>query len=224
MAEAHPIPTRPSFNNLSGLRFGRLLVISFGGVSKRSLWNCRCDCGKLKTVIGFHLISGNTKSCGCFHSESAYKTLFKHGGRYSPEYESWCKIKGRCLNNRDAAWSDYGGRGITIAKEWVNSFESFLSSVGKRPSPQHSIDRINNNGNYEPGNVRWSTKSEQARNRRSNNVIAFNGIMMTLVGWSEKTGLSRVCISKRLKLGWSIERTLTTPTRIKLKQPTRQWL
>jgi hypothetical protein len=130
----------------------------------------------------------------------------------SPEYYSWGAIKNRCLNKKNPAYCNYGGRGITMFTDWIDSFESFFSYVGNRPSSKHSIDRIENNGNYEPGNVKWSTKKEQANNRRSSQFFIFMNESKTLSEWSETTGISYDVIRQRInKYGWSIEKALTTP-------------
>lgn len=136
-----------------------------------------------------------------------------HGDTRSPEFRAWKNIKGRCLNPRHAAYSYYGGRGITICERWRDSYETFLDDVGRRPSPTHSIDRINNNLGYFPENVRWATKSEQINNRRNTRLMTCNGITQSVSEWSIALGISRNCILHRVRDGWSIERALTTPLR-----------
>ncbi len=126
------------------------------------------------------------------------------------EYYSWVQMKTRCLNPRDKAYARYGGRGIKVCARWQKSYVDFVADVGRRPTPEHSLDRIDNNGNYEPGNCRWATSKEQCRNRRSNIVLEFNGQKRTIAEWAEFTGLSRECIWHRLnKHGWTVEQTLT---------------
>lgn len=133
------------------------------------------------------------------------------GGSISAEYETWSGMKNRCISPNDISYPNYGGRGIAVCDRWRDSFESFLADMGRRPSPNHSIDRIDNTGNYEPGNVRWATRTEQQRNLRSNRLLTFNGETRCMADWAGETGLSPQVISYRLKIGWSIERTLTTP-------------
>lgn len=160
--------------NRVGERFERLVVISFVGTNKygKALWNCQCDCGNIIKVIGGHLHSGNTKSCGCLYREMTAKRNLIHGQAFrnavSKEYQAWCAMKKRCLNSNDPGYKYYGGRGIKICERWLHSFKNFLSDVGHPPNPDRewSIDRINNNGNYEPKNVQWATPLQQARNRR----------------------------------------------------------
>lgn len=141
----------------------------------------------------------------------------KHGhaqaGRASTEYRTWTQMRGRCLNQSDTAWKDYGGRGICVDDRW-SSFENFLADMGLRPSPSHTLDRIDNDGPYSRNNCRWASKKEQARNRRSSTAITFNGVTKTLAEWSETTGIHAGTINTRLRDGWSIERALTTPTRV----------
>lgn len=153
--------------NLTGQTFGRWAVLEqvvpSGG---RTRWRCQCECGVQKVVSGSALVCGKSKSCGCLHKDLMVGRLTTHGASKSPEYVVWINMRKRCLDPSDRKYADYGGRGIRVYDEWIGSFSAFLLHVGKRPSPSHSIDRINNDGNYEPGNVRWSTVYEQALNQR----------------------------------------------------------
>jgi len=148
--------------DISGKRFGRLKVIEYAGTSA---WLCKCDCGKEKIMRSYSLRKMGIISCGCYSAELARKRKFIHGYQGTPEFRAWCAMKSRCTNSNLPKWERYGGRGIKVAKEWQTDFMAFYNHIGKRPSPTHSLDRINNDGNYEPGNVRWATKSEQAFNR-----------------------------------------------------------
>lgn len=158
--------------DLQGRTFGRLTVMRkaasdrFGHVR----WECSCSCGATPTVQARHLAEGLTRSCGCLRSDTSRVVNARHGqsrvGKRSAEYRIWCGMKGRCSNERGPAFKDYGGRGIRVCPEWEASFEVFFADMGPRPTPQHSLDRKDNDRGYEPGNCRWATKSEQAFNRR----------------------------------------------------------
>lgn len=202
---------------LVGKRFGRLVVVSKDPVnnpSNNSRWNCVCDCGKYTTVVGSKLINGHTSSCGCLYEELKVqfgKRFIKHGLCGSQEYGIWCNIKARCLNKDSEYYDRYGGRGITICDRWKDSFQNFYADMGPRPSPMHSIDRKNNNGNYEPDNCRWATQLEQANNRRSNHFYEHNGISKTLAQWSREYNIAPHKLYKRLIVrGWSFERAINT--------------
>jgi hypothetical protein len=161
---------------LEGKRFGRLVVVAFAGMSKRwpfhSTFRCKCDCGRKCVVPGGNLKRRKTQSCGCKKIEVLTANGYaarQHGETVnggSVEYTAWEAIKARCYNKHRKGYADYGGRGIRMCKRWLNTFPAFLADVGRRPSPYHSIDRINNNGNYTPSNVRWATRKEQNTNKR----------------------------------------------------------
>jgi len=165
------------FQDITGKRYGRLLAQEFVGRNERgnALWKCTCDCGQKKVIVLGQLNAGKTKSCGCLARELASKrtakVATKHGDctrtSRSSEYEAWRSMKKRCLNPNYKQWKDYGGRGIKICQEWIDSFDAFLADVGRKPEPHLSLDRIDNNGNYEAGNVRWADRTTQSRNRRN---------------------------------------------------------
>lgn len=202
------------FKDLTGKTFGRWTVIGYAGKSslRMSLWNCRCECGMIGLVRSGHLKNGASKSCGCLISEVTTIRNTIHGGHNLREYASWQKLKYRCLNVDDNAYDRYGGRGITVCERWANSFENFFADMGPRPSDKHSIDRINNDGNYEPGNCRWATAREQNLNQRRNRRLTLKEETMTITEWAKRLGVSATAIRRRIdKKGWSVHKALTTP-------------
>ena len=187
-----------------GDRFGRLVV---EGQGEGITWHCRCDCGAQTTPSKYDLVYGKSRSCGC--------TRTTHGRRNTTEYAVWRAIVYRCTNPNGQQWPDYGGRGIKICPKWREDFAAFLEHIGPRPSLSHSADRIDNSRGYEPGNVRWATAKEQARNRRGNRLIDWDGVSLPASEWAERKGMSTTLLHYRLKNGWSIERALSTPVRFK---------
>lgn len=143
-----------------------------------------------------------------------------HGMRHSAEYRSWMAMKDRCLNPRGQFFHLYGGRGISVCKRWSDSFKAFFADMGPRPSVDMSLDRIDCNGNYEPGNCRWATDTQQSRNRRGyNSIITFHGQERTVSEWAEVLGIPSSNLGWRIRSGWSAERALTEPYRIKPGRP-----
>jgi hypothetical protein len=178
--------------------------------------SCRCECGAQKHVRVSNLINATSRSCGCLIGDT-HRT---HGQSGSPEYEAWERLNARCHNKNFKQYEDYGGRGIRVAKVWRgrSGFAAFLAHVGKRPSPDHSIDRFPDmNGNYEPGNVRWATRTEQNQNTRRNVMLMFRGETRCVSEWARIVGIGKKTISCRLKRGWSTRDALMNapvPTRI----------
>lgn len=187
--------------DLVGKRFGKWIVLEF--VSTGPLWRCRCDCGVEKVVRGKNLLSGRSQSCGCLVVESTRARLTVHGHAKStgkhPVYIVWCRMKGRCSNPKVAAFPWYGGRGIKVCDRWVNSFQAFLSDMGDRPSPAHSIDRIDSDGDYEPTNCQWSTRDVQLQNRRTDHKDKPTDVV------------SRACFKARMRHGWPEALARSTP-------------
>lgn len=186
---------RRTLIDLTGQRFGRWVVIGRGQdyitptKRPRPTWVCRCDCGTVREVIGSNLTSGRThlsRSCGCLHSERVAKRSTTHGLSHAREYARWWNILKRCHDPKSPYYSDYGGRGITLHSRWhdVRAFLADVASeIGERPSPSHSLDRIDNGRGYEPGNIRWATTSEQLCNRRNTLKLTIGSETKPLIQW-----------------------------------------
>lgn len=198
--------------DLAGLTFNRLTVIQRAPKGRKG-WLCRCVCGTEKIVVGRHLQTGSTKSCGCWATERMAQRNTTHGLTDTPEWRIWHGIKTRCFNAADHNFPNYGGRGITMCEEWRRFLDRFLADMGQRPSAQHSIDRIDTNGPYAPGNCRWATTSEQQNNRRSNIRVTVDGQSFTLAQAARHHGISPQALHYRLKQGWSLLKALTTEKR-----------
>ncbi len=200
--------------NLSGLKFGRLTVISFLRIdpNRGATWDCVCDCGNHVEANRDSLVSGRRKSCYCLRSEHGRwrgKSNIRHGLTNSRTYASWHQMRIRCSAKKGIHFKNYRERGIRICARW-NVFENFLADMGERPAGK-TLDRINNNGNYEPSNCRWATPTEQERNTRANRIIEHNGKKLCAAEWSEVAGISQGTICRRLDNGWTTEQTLTIP-------------
>ena len=213
-----------------GDRYGRLTVIK--EIDKRSsptngkmyrIIECRCSCGTIKQFSLESLRKKNpSRSCGCLQREIARVNGLNnrtHGLTHCPAYESWSQMKQRCYNKKDPQYHNYGQRGIAVCGRWLNSFEAFLEDMGERPSLLYSIDRYpDKEGNYEPSNCRWATSKQQARNRRSNVMLTFQGETMCMSAWAEHIGIPRKTLEKRLNChGFSVEEALTLPLRARRK-------
>ena len=203
-------------------RYGRLTVKRLIGKTsyRDTLWECECDCGNKVVVKKGNLLSGNTKSCGCLREEN----IIKHGGCNSRLYRVWQAMKRRCLNPKDAEYHNYGGRGITVCNEWLdfkNFYDWAINNGFVEESPKHknTIDRIDVNGNYEPGNCRFVDMKMQSNNTRRNRYITFNENTLTISQWAEKLGINRRTLEARIDdYHWSVEKALTTPINKNMKR------
>lgn len=198
----------------TGKVYGHLTVIGIEpGQRRRAAWRCRCECGNECVVVGVQLRSGNNTTCGC--------QIRKHGHARektgaTPEYQCWVDMRTRCNDARSQSYASYGGRGVAVCDSWNESFTSFFADMGSRPSQKHSIDRIDNDGDYCPENCRWATKSEQRVNQRkrtrTTKFIEYNGDRRSCRQWALSIGLNPSTLYARIFVhGWDIERALTTP-------------
>lgn len=192
------------------MKYGRLTIIGKEGLSKTK-HKCLCDCGNIHYATLNAMRSGGTMSCGCLNRELASARFKKHGMRFKPEYTAWQLMKDRCTNPNSGCFSYYGGRGITVCARWFGDFRNFLADMGMRPSSKHTLDRIDGNGNYEPGNCRWATRKEQSRNRSNTQLVTFRDQTKSLGEWCEILQIDYNNTNKRLWRGWSVIRAFTEP-------------
>lgn len=202
--------------DLAGQRFTRLVVIAPS--NKRGYWQCICDCGKHHETLGYRLQKCLTRSCGCLHREQLGALRRTHGASDSLTWKRWRSMRARCEMPNTKSYPAYGGRGIAVCERWKQDYENFLMDMGECPSEKFTIDRIDNNLGYSPGNCRWATKLEQARNQSSNHLLTFNGKTLCITEWAEETGINNRTLRTRLRKGWSIEQTLTTPPKPRSKR------
>jgi hypothetical protein len=196
----------PKLIDITGQRFSRWVALRH---VRSSRWWAKCDCGVEREVCGSALRKGRTSSCGCLVNRSPHITPL----RRTPEYACWKSLRHRCERSSHFSYADYGGRGIKVCERWRDSYENFIADMGPRPSPQHSLDRIDVNGNYEPSNCRWATSLEQMNNRRDTIRVSFAGKTQSLSAWATELGFSKHTLADRYYRGWSPEKILTTPRR-----------
>ncbi len=219
-----PKPTKKTFRDVEGQAFGRWQVLSYAGSDNGAKWLCRCECGTERVVAATSLFQGS-QSCGCLQKERAVETgktlhqrrrkvpsaMKTHGMSKTPEYRAWNQMIQRCTNPKIRNYPDYGGRGITVCQEWRESFEAFHAHIGPRPTPSHSLDRIDNDGNYEPFNVRWASDEQQRDNSRHPRKFLYGGELLSMAEIALRCGISLPTLHFRLvKRGWSVERATST--------------
>lgn len=205
MTPRSPVRKRLRITFHPGQKFSRLTILDYVPGTVR----CYCECGTVKWYLSRNVFKEKSRSCGCLQREAASKKT--HGLIHTPEYNSWSLMKDRCLNQKSPKYHNYGGRGISVCDRWRTSFENFYADMGPKPSPKHSIDRINNNGNYESGNCRWATQLEQCSNQRKNRLITFRERTLTISQWSRETGVSGNTIARRIAKGLTVEMALLCP-------------
>lgn len=196
--------------NLKGLQFGRWRVISYAGSdgNGNAKWLCECECGSQKDVLRHSLLSGRSTSCGCFNKEvlSSMKT---HGMSKTPIYKLWHSMKTRCTDPKSHRFSRYGARGIKLCKRWMK-FDNFYADMGEMP-PGKSIDRIDNDGDYEPSNCRWADSRTQSRNKLSNKIVTINDEKVCISDAAKMFEINFSTVRGRLRRGWSTADALQTP-------------
>lgn len=200
-------PKTKNFFDIEGQRFNRLTVIGFAGISKtnKKLWYAVCECERITIAEGHNLKSGHTKSCGCLAEKTKKRGSIKHGatvGGNSVEFNTYHRAKGRCTNPTNPRYKNYGGRGIRFK---FRNFQDFLGEIGKRPSSNHSLNRIDNDGDYESGNVEWALPAQQARNKQKTKVLKIDNSSKSLQEWCEQYGANYRNVRRRIyNLGWCL--------------------
>lgn len=213
------MPPKPQHLITNGARHGRWTVVRAAEDGRlRSYSLCRCDCGAEKLVRGAKLHSGESGGCRPCGSKAAVRAKGMHcesrgrvGEGRSPEFSTWAAMVGRCMYPSAPNYAGYGGRGITVCVQWLgpSGFKCFLRDMGRKPSPAHSIDRVDVNGNYEPGNCRWASPKEQMNNRRCNVHVEFGGERLTVSQWADRVGVTTQAMRHRLRQGWPLNVALT---------------
>lgn len=192
--------------DLTGKRFGSLVAIESTRSEKgQRIWTCKCDCGNTKDIVSYSLVRGSSKSCGCLVKEKTINRNYLHGKSKTRIHRIWSSMKQRCYYKEKSNYKDYGGRGISICEEWMDFQRFYDWSVKNGYDDSLSIDRIDVNGNYEPLNCRWATKSQQANNTRSSCFIEYNNKKQTIAEWSKETGIAKSVIRYRLHKGYDVK-------------------
>jgi hypothetical protein len=208
-------------DSLVGKQFGRLTVIKPSAITygKGVYWWCECQCGNAcKLVSRSSLLNGSAKSCGCLAEIANRNRNRTHGMTGTPEWAAWQTMRQRCNNPAHKQYAHYGGRGISVCESWNTSFDAFLQDMGLRPGPDYSIDRLENDGNYEPANCAWRTAQDQMNNRRTTVLLCFRGQTKPLAHWAAVMGIKHSILYRRIRDGWGTARALTTPAAKRTKK------
>lgn len=200
--------------DITGRKFARLTAIEVVRENNTRKWRCICECGNEIRVVVSVLLNGNTKSCGCLQVDKVTTRNFIHGKAKTSTYYTWASMRDRCSNPKSKGWKRYGGRGIKVCARW-EKYSNFLEDMGERVSTEHSIDRIDNNGNYEPSNCRWAIRTVQQNNTSTNKYITAFGETKTIAEWcrDSRCSISQAALYKRIKNGIPSEIAITTKTR-----------
>lgn len=196
----------------AGEKHGRLTLTSRVPGRGRARWHVACECGQQKVVLESNIRGGNTTSCGCYHSERMREVATKHGGcanyTVTPEYEAWRTMIARCYSETAHSYPYYGGKGVRVAQEWIDSYEAFRDAVGPRPSTGHVLSRVDNEGHFVPGNTAWVTRSQSDRNKRNNKYYEVNNRSMCLEDWAREYGIAKSTLHYRLAKGLTMREAL----------------
>lgn len=205
------------YPNVSGREFNYLTILTDVMLDGKRVSTCKCRCGTIKKISTYHVINNKTKSCGCLQSELTTKKNLTHGKSKTPEFRIWQSMKYRCKNKTDNGYKNYGGRGIRVCQSWRESFQAFLTDMGRRPSRRYSIDRINNDGNYSCGhcveckakkwtaNCQWATRKSQRINTRDAIYITYQNKKLPLLQWARKFKIYHTTIRSRLNKGLPLD-------------------
>lgn len=215
-----PLPKDKRFKDITGNRFTEWTILGYagkssGGARKRNMWWCKCSCGSVGKVSIQDLMSSTSRSCGCLSRRLTSARSKTHGMSQTKEYLAWKNMISRCGNIKNKSYADYGGRGVSVSSQWLGEcgFVNFYSQVGPRPSDVHSLGRIDNDGNYEPGNVRWESDFQQSCNKRNNILVEYDGNIITASHCSRITGVSARVLRKLKKRGVDPDKCYEIATR-----------
>lgn len=201
------------YQDLTGLRFGRLVATNYSGSNKHGQprWTCVCDCGSEKVVLANSLRNGLTVSCGCRRQETLNAGRERHGASAHSAYKTWKAMMARCFDESDKDFPNYGGRGISVCTRW-HDLTAFIADVGEKPRG-HSLERIDNSKGYSPENCRWATPLEQGANKRNNRMVVVGGVEFHVAEASRKFGITENTFRRRLEAGMTGDQIISTPVR-----------